>query len=282
MTYHPSFPLNLLLSPLSFSLIRHRYDGVIVYHRSTPLQFFFNLFTRSVFSFSKGARLYLTDHLPFSPLKNRTLQYVQLTRLTQLKLIDPESLDFYFPLSFHPPSIPFHGSRYITVNVGGGNIHSSALNRLYPLDSYIQVIEQLPLPIVLLGNGPSDFHRCSKIANHFDNNSMILNFCSKLTFSETAFLISKSTLYFGNDSSLLFLASALGIKCLGIYGPTSPLSAAPLGLSASSSSFHYCSPCYNPCDSLSGMMYRCPDNICLSTLEPHNIVHTILNLLRDS
>jgi ADP-heptose:LPS heptosyltransferase len=50
------------------------------------------------------------------------------------------------------------------------------------------------------------------------------------SLTELASLIRRSTLFVGSDTGPLHLAAALGITCVGLYGPTQPEICGPYGV----------------------------------------------------
>ena len=59
------------------------------------------------------------------------------------------------------------------------------------------------------------------------NNSII--FSGKLNLTESTALYSLCDVFISGDSGPLHIASALGIKTIGLYGSTSPVSCSPYG-----------------------------------------------------
>ena len=43
--------------------------------------------------------------------------------------------------------------RYFVMSVGGGNLHSSAKNRIWPTQNYLTLLQALDIPAVLVGKG---------------------------------------------------------------------------------------------------------------------------------
>jgi ADP-heptose:LPS heptosyltransferase len=97
------------------------------------------------------------------------------------------------------------------------------------------------------------------LRKQFAGNRSVL-FASSLSLLGCAVLISGSSLFVGNDSGPLHLASALGVPAVGLFGPSEPSLTAPSVYSPSSWLYHRaeCSPCdqrkctrsMNPCMNL--------------------------------
>ena len=76
------------------------------------------------------------------------------------------------------------------------------------------------------------------------------------------------------DTGLLHLANHLGVKTIGLYGPTSFLKNRPYRYDNdfSITSDTYCSPCQMSTD-----MYNCTNNVCMSTINPNTVLNIIFN-----
>ena len=271
-----------------FSILSSRSDKAILYHRNPLLVFLLFLSgVRDIYTYAKPSSLFnflfrSYSHLDYDSSINRTLMDCSLTSLLLPELSNPDSLDYFNVATSISYQIPQDHS-YISFSIGGGNFHSEATNRIWPPSYYSQLADLLfPIKIVLLGYGSSDSVLASSILSTVKNPGSVTNLVSKLQYSETAYVISRAKLHIGNDSSLLFLASALDTPFVGIYGPTSPSSAFPFTLNKKSfpiASHVTCSPCYDPYESLAGKMYTCKNNYCMQTISPRQIFNSISHLL---
>ena len=101
-------------------------------------------------------------------------------------------------------------------------------------------------------------------------NKKFINLINKTNLEESAIILRNSCLYFGNDSSMLYLAAAMGIHTIGLFGPTQFIAANPLGdKQIYLEGKVYCSPCYNPYEGIKGRMYTCDNNICMQSISPN-------------
>lgn len=76
-------------------------------------------------------------------------------------------------------------------------------------------------------------------------NSNVKNLCGLLNLDEIVALISQMDIVFGVDSGFCHLASALGKKCVTLFGPTSIFQWQPIGANVISLGM-MCSPCVKP------------------------------------
>ncbi|OGC92012.1 MAG: hypothetical protein A2W25_00935 [candidate division Zixibacteria bacterium RBG_16_53_22] len=107
------------------------------------------------------------------------------------------------------------------------------------------------------------------------------NLAGKTTFPLLAAILKRAAIFIGNDSGPLYLASAVGTKTVGIYGPSSPDLVAPPGRAHISVINRVgCHPCYHP-DKLSRGEVSCPIGTwaCMLTLRTEHVVDAIGKLL---
>ncbi|MDD5558500.1 lipopolysaccharide heptosyltransferase II [Candidatus Methylomirabilis sp.] len=97
----------------------------------------------------------------------------------------------------------------------------------------------------------------------------------RTTLTELAGLISRCATLLTNDTGAMHLASALGIPCVALFGPTDPRRTGPLG---SGHQILHDSPACSPC------RYRdCPiDHRCMQTLDVERVVAAVEALLMRS
>jgi heptosyltransferase-2 len=282
----PNFPSSsiknniMVIFNLIITLRAQNYQKAIIFHRN----FFFQLLckvagVRLIFGYTSSKNIFLTQYLDYKFNINRTLQDASLLKLSGYKTPFPKKLEFYFPNNkidvtcFGIPEI------YVAINPGGGNFHSPADNRIWPMEKYIDLIEKLKKPVVLLGHGASDESRCNFIEKNIRHGEVI-NLSGRTSLLQAAIILKKAILYVGNDSAMIFLSSALGTPYLGIYGPTQVEACFPIGKNGDYlMSQVSCSPCYNPFDGMSGSMYVCKNNVCMQSVEVDIVLEKAKNLL---
>jgi ADP-heptose:LPS heptosyltransferase len=108
--------------------------------------------------------------------------------------------------------------------------------------------------------------------------SPIISAVNKTTLRQALSLIKRCNLFIGVDSSLLHLASCMGVETIGLYGATSKEYIYPY--------FHYhniiapaekryCMPCYpglNPCPCMKNKINRSP---CMESISVENVVRLV-------
>lgn len=272
---------------LTLALRAEKYDLAFVLHRNIAFQTICWLSgIGKIYGFSARWNPFFTRHMPYRFDVNRTLQECELFRLGGFDIQDPTSLEFYPEIKALPENLHLSlPDRFIACNPGGGNPHSPADNRMWPIEHYAELINRSPLPFVILGHGQSDLERVSRLNKLVEPERMI-NLVGKTSFSETALILQSAALYVGNDSSLMFLGAAMGTKTLGLYGPTQVMAANPIGKKQYAIRGEApCAPCYNPYLGLNGQMYTCRDNVCMKAIQVEEVfemMQKILNCGADS
>jgi ADP-heptose:LPS heptosyltransferase len=94
---------------------------------------------------------------------------------------------------------------------------------------------------------------------------------SNLRLAQVTALLSRSTIYLGNDSGMSHLAAAVGVPTVALFGPSDPLQWAPRGrrVTVISRRIH-CSPCAPLA------MKSCQQRVCLSEISPAQVIDAML------
>ncbi len=99
--------------------------------------------------------------------------------------------------------------------------------KVWPAERFVQLAGALDLPVVVLG-GPGDAE-AAMAAPVLAALPGAIDLVGQLTLPQAAALLSRATLYIGNDSGLMHLAAAAGAPTLGLFGPTNADEYAPSG-----------------------------------------------------
>lgn len=120
------------------------------------------------------------------------------------------------------PNLPAH---LIAFGVG-----ASETFKKWPLDSFIQVAQALfsqkPVTFLLIG-GPQDRQDIAQLENVLQEKNIPVIAFTQGTIAESFALLSKASLYIGNDTSLLNAAATLDIPSVGLFGATPILDFSP-------------------------------------------------------
>ncbi len=145
----------------------------------------------------------------------------------------------------------------------------------WPAAHYAALANQLDGPVVLLGSG-KEADLCAEIADKAKN---CLNLAGKTTLAQAIRVQAASQLIVTNDSGLMHVAAALGVRQVAIFGSSSPLHTPPLSDKAvviwlkSDSAYQPpldCAPCFER---------ECPlgHTRCLNDITPEQVAGAVLN-----
>lgn len=95
-------------------------------------------------------------------------------------------------------------------------------------EKFIEAIDLLNVDVnVFLIGGPGDVIKNQAI--EAGTKRKIFNTTNNFSINQTAALIAQCDYYVGADSGPLYIAEALGVKTISLFGPTNPLFSAPRG-----------------------------------------------------
>lgn len=118
----------------------------------------------------------------------------------------------------------------------------SAKSRMWPKERYIELIRNLKGNIILIGSDKE-----KGLLNEIELATSTINTAGKLSLNELFHLIDKLDLLISNDTGPLHIASAMGTKTIGLFGPNTPIRFGPLTKGSISIYKPACkySPCIN-------------------------------------
>ena len=174
------------------------------------------------------------------------------------------------------PRIAFHvGCRRITRKQLSWHEVDRTATKLWLLDRFLELgrmlIKELAAAIVMVGSGASE----RLIAEEFRSllGPSCINAVDWGDSLQTAALLKQTNALVASDGGILHLATAVGIKCVAIWGPTPLELFAPTGLPGTIKVLQKevsCSPCKKT---------ECSDKICLSSISAHEAFIAIIELL---
>ena len=139
----------------------------------------------------------------------------------------------------------------------------------WPAEKYIETLNQLDLPVVLLGEKKDTI--CFDIAKR---SSSTVNLAGQTTLRQALAVLANSAYVIGSDTGLTHAAEALGKQVYMILGPTSPETGAGVNLPGSTNieTDVWCRPCSQngkfPC-------YRKTQE-CMDSIVPNDVIQSLL------
>lgn len=146
--------------------------------------------------------------------------------------------------------------------------------RQWKSDRYVKIAEHLHEKYkleVLFAGDKNEFQLISNIQDKL--NFKTYNLSKEFNLSEFAALCSRATIFVGNESGPLHIATASKCKSLGLYGPGVPTTFYPWGLN--SRYIHYVLDC-NPCDQIHCVR---PMNNCMDMITELEVENNIRELM---
>ena len=102
----------------------------------------------------------------------------------------------------------------------------------WPVAHFAELARRLERPVVLLGSG-KEAPLCEQIANSAAQEGRCLNLAGRTTLAQALALIAGAASVVSNDSGLMHVAAAFGVRQVAIFGSSSPLHTPPLNDAAS-------------------------------------------------
>jgi heptosyltransferase II len=159
------------------------------------------------------------------------------------------------------------------IAVGAGASYGSA--KCWPPQRFAQALNQLQAErdtdIILFGT-PGEAAVSSAIQQGLKKPAIDLT--GKTEIAELPALLSRCTMFLGNDSGAMHVAAAVGLPVVAVFGPTDPYGTAPVTpRSTIIQEKSYCSPCF---------LRRCPtDHRCMTAIAPERISSSLLSTLAE-
>ncbi len=109
---------------------------------------------------------------------------------------------------------------------------SGGMKKCWPLERYFELVPGLARdfhPVFLFFSGPAEGQDLKKQIDRFSRGRDDVIHVADGRLRTAAFLLSRCSLYVGNDSGFSHLAAATGCRVLALFGPTNPTVWRPLG-----------------------------------------------------
>ena len=159
------------------------------------------------------------------------------------------------------------------VAVGAGASYGSA--KCWPPQRFAQALNQLlherDADIVLFGT-PAETNVSEAIQGGLSRPALDLT--GKTQIAELPALLSRCSVFLGNDSGAMHVAASVGLPVVAVFGPTDPFGTAPVTPRCEIvQEKPYCSPCF---------LRRCPtDHRCMTAVTPEMVSAPLLRALAE-
>ena len=149
------------------------------------------------------------------------------------------------------------------IAVGAGASYGSA--KCWPSERFAEALNRLAeerdLDVVLFGTASESAVSNAIIAGL---KSKPIDLTGKTSIADLPALLSRCSMFIGNDSGAMHVAGAVGLPIVAIFGPTDPSGTVPVAPRCSVvQQKPYCSPCF---------LRRCPtDHRCMKAVTPQMV-----------
>ncbi len=146
----------------------------------------------------------------------------------------------------------------------------------WPEEKFSLLIDQisiLPSLKIVITGAPKDAERVRRII--LNAKSEVVNLVGQTTLSQLMGVMKRSNLVISADSGPLHVASSVGVKTIGLFGPTSPQITGQRGKENGDVIYNDVGCNKNPCYHLT-----CLDNICMKSITVKNVIDRIKRIQR--
>lgn len=190
-------------------------------NRASRLISFFS-FARRSFGLKSGLSFLLSRAA--SPAKEINNPLKNNETILKLLGVRPPDKNFLFnkeiPFSFTGLQL---GQKCLGLSLASGSVYPAA--KIWPLDkinAFLKLfLKEYPDYEVVLTGSPGSEKTAEAVVS-FHKSQRIVNLCGRTGLPEFAGLLRKLSLFLTLDTAALYLSQSLGVKTIGIFGPTDP------------------------------------------------------------
>lgn len=256
-----------------------KYDLIINFHRDLILNLFI-LFAgaryRAGFNW-KGEGIFLTSKFEYDPKIHEVERYLSIIDKLGFKIADdytyierPDAGDEKYTIE---------GKRIkIGVFPGGGKNPGTVMpTKRWPVENFIRladILEKKGNDVYIFG-GETDGDVTEQIKKAKPNAKFIIT-----PIKEFMHYASLMDVFVGGDTGPVHIVSAMGIRTIGIFGPSSPEIFGAKGKNVYNIFKAIdCSPCYEPGTVHYRKFLKCKNNICMKQITPEEVNAVIDEIL---
>ncbi|MHB8422227.1 MAG: lipopolysaccharide heptosyltransferase II [Leptospirales bacterium] len=221
---------------------------------------------------SEGRSIFLNQTLDYPKWKNKHLHQASYYRELAESVLGP--LPVKLPRLSIPTDLQEKARQFLSKNrnedsfqiaINPGAFFGSA--KMWPTRYYQvlirQILNEIPNSSVVLFSGEKDKYVTREIASAV-NSPRVVSTDGQLPLKESIALLSRCQYLVSNDSGMMHIGAALGMKGMALFGPTDPVATGPLSEEIRILSHRVsCAPCF---------LRECPiDHRCMEFLTPETV-----------
>lgn len=208
------------------SLLRkEHYDKVYVLKRSlsSALLCYFAGIKERIGYDTEGRGFLLTKKVKYNNEKHESLCFLDVLEAEGIKVKDTYLENWVSEENFNKVKNIFKQNN-IPDNVKKAVVNVTATNqgKVWDIKNFIRIIEYLAdcksVKVIFIG-APSDRELYENLQYNEKLSNMPVNLCGELTVKESLALLKSVDCVIGNDTGTLHMASSVGTKVIGLYGP---------------------------------------------------------------
>ncbi|MCE5299496.1 MAG: glycosyltransferase family 9 protein [Spirochaetia bacterium] len=226
------------------------------------------------FKWKGPGRFLLGKTFEFDPKAHESRRYTSIT-----KGLGFEERGEYTQIK--PSIIPVKnsGTNIIGLFPGGGKNPGTVMTtKRWPEERFVEISSMIKNAQIRIFGGLMDTDVTSSLAAKIPGAVLV----ETKSLQKLADEISQLDVFIAGDTGPLHMAAALGVKTIGLFGPTSPELVAPLGKnSAYVWGREQCAPCYIPETVHKKEFTNCTDNRCMKSITAEQVYEQVNKLLRS-
>ncbi len=257
------------------NLRKEKYDLIVNFHRDLKSYIFtFMLGAKFKAGFIwKGFEKLLTHKFFFDCKLHESLRYLSIAEGLGFERVDNYTLLIAQPIDDLQYKI--EGSKRAGLFPGGGkNPGTVMFTKRWHFENYLKLAELLQEKGITVYFFGGEIDKCILKDSRLQNSNFKIIITK--TLKELANYISRMDIFIAGDTGPLHIAAALGVKTIGLFGPSSPELVAPLNKNAVYIwKKENCSPCYVPETVHKKEFLKCNDNICMKNIKIEDVFNAI-------
>jgi ADP-heptose:LPS heptosyltransferase len=256
-----------------------KYDLIINFHRDMKSYLFAALLGaryRAGFNW-KGQGLFLTDKFPFEPGLHEGKRYLSVVEGLGFPAKGPATF-----IKASAPEAKTKGAVRVGLFPGGGKNPGTVMTtKRWPVGNFVELAQKLEKEKkqVFFFGSIIDNDVLDEAKFRMPNAALIIT----KDLKELANKISGMDVFVAGDTGPLHMSAALGVKTIGLFGPSSPELVGPPGAHVINLWDKIsCAPCYEPESVHKKEFLECGDNVCMKGISVEMVLDSIEKLIRTN
>ncbi|MBI2101418.1 glycosyltransferase family 9 protein [Candidatus Woesearchaeota archaeon] len=233
-----------LINPNPFSVLNFIFKNIKKYDLAVDMEEYLNI--SAIISFFAAERVVGYSHGSRANLYTDKVRYNDKQHAVQTFLDLARTLNIVYDTSkLHKLNFSKNDKTFIDKFLKNNKIQSndfvvcvapgaaeSAKARMWPYERYAELCDEIisrhRAKVIFIGNA-GEISLVGSIQQNMENKEKTINAAGKVTLNQLFCLISRCSLFIGNDAGPMHIAAAQGVKTIGLFGPNLPVRFGPYG-----------------------------------------------------